>query len=65
MPLVAVPMEPGSTVPWTVLEEIRKASCTWTSTSGWVSAKVLVEAMALELGQARPHPFPTANPDPG
>ena len=65
MPLATVPVEPGSTVPWTVPEEIRKAPCTWTSTFGWASAKVLVEAKALELESVRPRLCRAVNPDLG
>ena len=45
--------------------EIRKAPYTWISASGWASAKVLVEAKALELDSARLRPCSAANPDPG
>ena len=58
-------MELGLTVPWTKLEEIQMAPCTSISSSDWASAKVPVEAMALELEQVRPRPFRAANPDPG
>ena len=37
----------------------------WTSASGWASAKVLVEAKALELELARPRLCRAVNPDPG
>ena len=65
MPLAAVPVELGSTVLWTVPEEIQKGPCTWTFASGWASAKVLVKAKALELESIRPHLCRAMNPDPG
>ena len=64
-PWVEFSVEPGLTVPWTGPEETRMVPCRLTSVSGWASARVPVEAKALELEQARPRPFRAVNPDPG
>ena len=58
-------MEPDLKVPYTGQEVILMVPCKSTSSSGWTSARVLVEARALGLERARPHPFRAANLDPG
>ena len=60
-----VPVEPDLKVPLTGPEATRLVPCRSTSSSNWVSAKVLVEARALGLELAHLRPFRAANPDPG
>ena len=60
-----VPVELDLKVPSTRPEATRLVPCMSLSSSGWVSAKVPVEAKALGLELARLRPFQATNPDPG
>ena len=52
-----VPVEPDLKVPWTGPEVTLMVPCMLISSSGWASARVLIEARALGLERACPRPF--------